>query len=136
MSSSHHASIKPSMTPEQKALAIWRYCWENTYHYPAPREGQGDFELSVVFDANKLLNVYGYSYCFAIRALGEALYEAAGLEARSAGIGGHCVTEGFYQGKYHFLDHDQRGFSRLPDGTIAALEAEKIAREVKRDGSD
>ena len=32
------ALIKPTMTSEEKALAIWRFCWEHTYHWPAPRE--------------------------------------------------------------------------------------------------
>ena len=26
------AIIKPSMTSEQKALAIWEYIWQNTWH--------------------------------------------------------------------------------------------------------
>jgi HEAT repeat protein len=114
--------VKPGMTPEQKALAVWEYCWKNTWHWPAPKEdGRENHELDVVFDAVKQLNVYGYTYCFATRSLAEALYEAAGLEARSGGIGGHVVPEVYYQGRYHYLDHDQRGFSRLPDGTIAAV---------------
>ncbi len=29
--------IKPGMTSEEKALAVWRYCWRNTYHWPAPK---------------------------------------------------------------------------------------------------
>jgi HEAT repeats len=115
--------IKPSMSSEAKALAIWEYLWKNTWHWPAPKEHRREtHELDVVFDANKLLNVYGYSYCYAIRSLGEALYQAAGMESRSGGIGGHVITEVYYDGKWHFLDHDQRGFSRLPDGSIASLE--------------
>jgi HEAT repeat protein len=115
--------IKPGMTSEQKALAIWEYCWKNTWHWPAPKEHRRKMhETDVVFDAGKQLNVYGYSYCFAIRSLGEALYEAAGMEARSGGISGHVIPEVYYDGKWHFLDHDQRGFSRLSDGSIASLE--------------
>jgi len=114
--------IKPGMTQEEKALAVWRYCWKHTYHWPAPKEDRRLMhETDVVFDAVKQLNVYGYTYCFAIRALGEALWEAAGLEARSCGIGGHVLGEAYYGGKYHLLDHEQRGFSRLPDGTVASL---------------
>ncbi len=115
--------IKPGMTSEEKALVIWEYLWKNTWHWPAPSEGRHKMhETDVVFDAGKLLNVYGYSYCFAIRALGEALYRAAGMETRSVGLGGHAIVEVYYDGKWHFLDHDQRGFSRLPDGSIAGLE--------------
>ncbi|MFO7900886.1 MAG: hypothetical protein R6V58_17720 [Planctomycetota bacterium] len=117
------AIIEPGMTQEEKAIAIWRFCWRHTYHWPAPRENdRKTHELDVVFDAMKQLNVYGYTYCFAIRALGEALWEAAGMEARSCGIGGHVLGEVYFDGRYHLMDHEQRGFSRLPDGTIASLE--------------
>ena len=114
--------IRPGMSSEEKAIAVWRFCWQHTYHWPAPREGaRARHELDVVYDAFKQLNVYGYTYCFAIRSLAEALYEAAGLEARSGGIGGHVIAETHYEGRYRYLDHDQRGFTRLRDGTIAAL---------------
>jgi len=115
--------IKPGMSQEEKALAVWRYCWKHTYHWPAPKEHRRVMhETDVVFDAVKQLNVYGYTYCFAVRALGEALWEVAGLEARSCGIGGHVLGEAYFDGKYHLLDHEQRGFSRMPDGTVASLE--------------
>lgn len=114
--------IRPQMTPEEKAIAVWKYCWQHTYHWPAPYEhGRETFALDVVFDAVKQVNVYGYIYCFGIRSLAEALYQAAGLEARSAGIRGHSIPEVYYQGGWHYLDNDQRGFSRLPDGTIASI---------------
>jgi HEAT repeat protein len=117
------AITRPGMTDEQKALAVWRYCWEHLYHWPAPQEeGRSKHELDVVYDAVKLFNVYGYTYCFAARAPAEALCQAAGLEARSAGIGGHLIWEACFGGRYHYIDSDQRGFSRLPDGAIAALE--------------
>jgi HEAT repeat protein len=115
--------LSPDMSNEEKALAIYNYCWNHTWHWPAPKEGDIELhEIDVVFDVNKQLNVYGYSYCFAIRALAEALYEAAGFEARSVGIGGHVITEVYYEGKYHYLDHDQRGYCRLEDGTIAEID--------------
>jgi len=115
--------IKPGMSDEEKALAIWRYCWRNLYHWPAPQEeGRSKHELDVVYDVNKLFNVYGYTYCFASRSPAEALCQAAGLEARSGGIGGHLIWEAYFGGRYHYIDSDQRGFSRLADGTIAALE--------------
>ncbi len=117
------AIIKPGMSQEEKALAVWRYCWENVYHWPAPQEDlRSRHELDVVYDANKLINVYGYTYCFAGRAPAEALLQAAGIEARSGGIGGHVIWEAYFDGKWHFIDSDQRGFSRLADGSIASLE--------------
>jgi len=115
--------IRPGMTQEEKALAVWRYCWENVYHWPAPQEDRRSrHELDVVYDANKLINVYGYTYCFAARAPAEALLQAAGIEARSGGIGGHVIWEAYFDGRWHFIDSDQRGFSRLGDGAIASLE--------------
>jgi len=113
---------RPEMTREEKALAIWKFCWKHTWHRPPAKERKrSSYQLDGVYDALKLLNVYGYSYCYGIRALAEALYDAAGFEARSTGISGHQTVEVFFNGKYHNLDNDQRGYSRLEDGTIASV---------------
>jgi hypothetical protein len=117
--------IKPGMTQEQKALAVYDFLRNSVYHWAAPREGArpDDHEYGAVYDPVKLINVYGYGYCFQSRGALEALWQAAGLEARSAGIGGHSIAEVFYDGGYHFLDADQHGYCLLADGkTIASID--------------
>ena len=122
--------IKPGMSQQQKALAVYDFLRTNLYHWPAGREGPkpDDHDYGVVYDPIKLINVYGYGYCFQSRSALEALWQAAGLEARSAGIGGHSIAEVFYDGAYHFLDADQQGYCLLADGqTIASIE--QISRD-------
>ncbi len=117
--------IKPGMTQKQKALAVYEFALEHMYHWAPAREGPNpnSYDYGVVYDPVKLLNVYGYGYCFQNRAVAEALWEAAGLEARSAGIGGHSIAEVFYDGAWHFLDTDQQGYALLADGeTIASID--------------
>lgn len=117
--------IKPAMTSEAKALAVYDFMRAYVYHWGTAREypDRSNYDYGVVYDPVKLINVYGYGYCFQNRAAVEALWQAAGLEARSAGIGGHSVAEVYYDGQYHYLDADQHGYCFLPDGkTIASIE--------------
>ncbi|MGQ9662719.1 MAG: hypothetical protein ACUVWX_10360, partial [Kiritimatiellia bacterium] len=116
--------IRPGMSDKEKAFAVYHFLRNHVYHWPAMREPPraDDFEYGVVYDPIKLINVYGYGYCFANSSALENLWQAAGLEARSAGIGGHSIAEVFYDGAYHFLDADQHGYVLLPDGkTVASI---------------
>jgi hypothetical protein len=130
--------IKPGMTQRQKAEAVYEFMRAHVYHAPAPREGPkaSDFAYGVVYDPVKLINVYGYTYCFGNRSALEALWQAAGLEARSAGIGGHSIAEVFYDGQYHFYDADQQGYCLLADGktvaSIAQIERDPIGLIVEQ----
>ena len=62
---------KPEMTPEQKAVAIFDYLVNRTYHHQAPEEPNADGlenrkysgEVTKVMDPIKNLNVYGHSIC-------------------------------------------------------------------------
>lgn len=117
--------VRPGMSDREKALAVYDFVRQAVYHWPAAREGDtpADFEYGVVYDPVKLVSVYGYGYCYQNRAALEALWQAAGLEARSAGIGGHSVAEVFYEGAWHYFDADQHGYCLLDDGTtVAAIE--------------
>lgn len=117
--------IKPGMSQQERAMAVYDYLRNHVYHWGSMREypDYNNFEYGVVFDPVKLINVYGYGYCFQNRSAAEALWQAAGLEARSAGIGGHSIAEVFYDGAYHFLDADQHGYCLLADGkTVASID--------------
>ena len=116
--------IKPDMTPRQKAEAVYEFVRQYRWHWCPAREGdrRDDYEYGLVYDPVKLLNVYGYGYCFQTAPMLESLYQAAGLEARGCGIGGHSIAEVYYDGQYHFYDSDQHGFCRLLDGkTVASM---------------
>jgi hypothetical protein len=117
--------IRPGMTPRQRAEAVYEFVRAYRWHWAPAVEGDDrkNFEYGMVNDPVKLLNVYGYGYCFQCAPLLESLYQAAGLEARVCGIGGHVICEVFYDGAFHFYDADQQGYCMLADGkTVAGME--------------
>lgn len=122
--------LRPGMDAAAKAVAIYDFVRQALFHWPAPREGvhPDDHVRGVVYDPIRLLNVYGYGYCFQNRAVLEALWQAAGLRTRGAGLGGHAVAEVHYDGAWHWFDADGQGFCRLEDGTVASLA--QIAADV------
>jgi len=108
--------LKPEMTEEQKALAIWQFLVDWRYH-DIPAEG-GD-ELH---DPVKFLGVYGYGFCDDSAACFAGLCHAAGLRARVWGLSGHVVGEAFYDGGWHMFDPDHAAVYRRADGRIAGVE--------------
>lgn len=108
--------LRPGMTEEEKAVAIWRFLVDWRYHdYPA--EGGDE-----VHDPVKFLNVYGYGFCDDCAANFAVLCREAGMRARIWGLSGHVVGEVFYQGAWHMFDPDHEVFYRMPDGAIASVE--------------
>ncbi len=104
--------ISDQMTNAQKAEAVWRFVLSATFHYKAPEEGLIDnslkFEMNTLEDPVKLLNSYGYAYCFSNVSILTKLWEVAGFDStRTWGIGGHMIAEVFYDGAWHHYDSDQ-----------------------------
>ncbi|MBL8027451.1 MAG: hypothetical protein JNL74_13610 [Fibrobacteres bacterium] len=119
--------IKKEMTNKEKAEAVWRFVLASTFHYKSPEEGLPDngirFEMNTLEDPLKLLNSYGYLYCFANVSLMTKLWEAAGFDStRVWGIGGHLISEVYYDGAWHHYDGDQSVSSYFikADGKTAA----------------
>lgn len=105
--------ISPEMTDEEKALSLWRFVMDNTYHGP----------WGTSSDGLEHLNVYGYGYCGTFAAVLEPLWWAAGLKARHVNIGNHAATEVFYDNDWHYIDAHRRYFFLEKDNnTIASLD--------------
>lgn len=105
--------ISQRMTDEEKALSLWRFVMDNTYHGPWGTSSDGLEHLSV----------YGYGYCGTFAAALEPLWWAAGLKARHVNIGNHAATEVFYDNNWHYIDAHRRCFFLEKDNkTIASLE--------------
>ncbi|MCG3179179.1 MAG: hypothetical protein BIFFINMI_01512 [Phycisphaerae bacterium] len=123
--------LRPGMTQREKAEAIYAFVRDCRYHWPAASDGVEQpvsFEYNVIYDPVKLANVYGYGYCFQSRGMQEALWQAAGLATRGAGIGGHAICECYYDGAWHYYDSEMMAHCLLPDGrTVASLD------EISRD---
>jgi hypothetical protein len=118
--------VTPSMTDEQKALALWRFVIANAYDAP----------WGTSFDGLEHLNVYGYGYCGTFASMLESLWWAAGLKGRHVNIGNHAATEVFYDNDWHYIDAHWRCFFLKRDNkTIANLQDLNIdpsLRDMKR----
>jgi hypothetical protein len=136
--------LKPDMTPQQKAEAIFDYLVHHTYHCMPPEEPIADAikqrkyfgENLKVMDSVKMLNVYGHAICGSVAWVINEFYNAAGLYGRIDGVNGHTICETKYDGKWHYLDIDMMGFVRRPDGTIPSaddIKADKNLLMVKND---
>jgi hypothetical protein len=114
--------VKPGMTQKERAMALWRatcrqmYHWNNPVEYPLIEAGQ----FLDVTDPIRLMNVYGYTLCFCSAAGMEAVWRQAGLEGREFGLPGHVASEAWFDGAYHYLDMEFKGYLTRSDGLIAS----------------
>ncbi len=109
---------------EEKALAVWRYLTDpitGTWHYADTSEGSDPtWECRIVKDPIKDLNVYGYAVCTVHACLIEGLYEALGFPVRQMGFGSyHRTAEMEWDGRWHYLDVDERGYVLDARGHVA-----------------
>ncbi len=115
--------IKPRMTQKERAMALWHaysrqmYHWNNPVEYPLIKAGQ----YNDVTDPIRLMNVYGYTLCFCSAEGMEALWRKSGLEAREFGLPGHVSNEVWFEGRYHYLDAEFKGYLKRTDGVIASV---------------
>ncbi|HEX4793222.1 MAG TPA: hypothetical protein VH370_05490 [Humisphaera sp.] len=118
--------IKPGMTDQQKAIAIWESVVKFRHQDVPPNEY---FEAEDhVHDPIEAFNVYGYGQCCCASAHIEALARYAGLEARAWGIVGHSVPELRVGGNWCMLDASLINYLQKPDGSIAGVE--QISRQI------
>ena len=108
--------LKPGMSDEAKAIAIWRFLRDWRYHY-YPAEGGDE-----VHDPVKFINVYGYGFCDDSASNFAVLARAAGVRARIWGLSGHVVGEAFYAGRWHMFDPDLKVYYRTKAGHVASVD--------------
>lgn len=119
--------IKPGMSDEEKALAIWRSVVMFRHQDSPPKEFlEGD---GCVHDPIKVFNVYGYNMCCCAASNIAALARFVGLPARIWTIRAHVVPEVQWDGEWHMLDASLTNYFRKPDGKIASVD--EIIAEVK-----
>src|SRR5262249_20675083 len=113
--------LKPGMTDEARARAIWAATVKYRHQAPPPDEGlAADWEAH---DPVKVFNVYGYCMCCCSSALIEALNRADGREARGRILDGHSVPEVRYGGGWHMFDASLIArFPRPGEGTDASVD--------------
>ncbi|HUG94502.1 MAG TPA: hypothetical protein VML55_27035 [Planctomycetaceae bacterium] len=126
-----------ALTGDAKAWAMFEYLTDpHTGLYPmglGSREGNDSvYELGVVRDPVKLINVHSLGYCDVLGPVMAGIWEDAGCgPARTLDLPGwgHVTSEVFYDGGWHYLDLDVRAAFRRDDGRLASM------AEAQRDDS-
>jgi hypothetical protein len=114
------AAVKPGMSDREKAFALWWQEIQFRYHFP----GDND-ELC---DPVKIFNVYGHNTCGNDSICLAGLWRRAGLKAAPCRAVGHCISQVFYDGRWHVHDGDMHSIYLLRDNETVAGE-----QDVMRD---
>ena len=97
------SAVTPGMTEAEKAFALWFQEIQYRHHSPGDNNELGD--------PVKVFNVYGYNTCGNDSICLATLWHKAGLKAAPARALGHCISQAFYDNRWHFYDGDMH--SRL-----------------------
>lgn len=109
------------------AVAVWKYLTDpvtGTYHftdmYELPKEPY--WEVKLVQDPMKILNVYGFAVCNMHTSMVCGLYKGMGFEdVRLAGWEQyHATPEVFWDGGWHYIDVDERAYILDDKGNVAS----------------
>jgi hypothetical protein len=87
--------LKPGMTDEQKAIALYDFFRQRVYHYLNMPESRQPL---------KCINILGNTLCGSQATCMKGLLEAAGIKARVVSHPGHTFYEAFYGGQWHNFD--------------------------------
>jgi hypothetical protein len=112
------AAIEPDMTDKEKALALWYQEVTHRYHW------QGD--NNELGDPVRVFNVYGHNTCGNDSICMAGLWTAAGLRVSPARPLTHCISQAFYDGRWHLLDADMQGLYLLRDNQTIASEQDLV----------
>jgi hypothetical protein len=112
------AAVTPGMSDAEKAFALWFQEIQYRHHSPGDNEELGD--------PVKVFNVYGYNTCGNDSISLAALWRAAGLRAAPARALGHCISQAFYDGGWHFFDGDMHSVYLLRDNQTVAGEQDLV----------
>jgi len=87
--------IRPGMTDEQKALAMYDFYRQRVYHYQNMPESRHPL---------KCVNVLGNTLCGSQATCMKGLLAAVGIRARVVSHPGHTFYEAYYDGAWHGYD--------------------------------
>ncbi len=111
-------AVKPGMTDREKARAVWWQEVKYRFHF----DGDNDELLDPV----KVFNVYGYNTCGndSISLAGQ--WKKAGMRVAPARLVGHCVSQVFYDDRWHLMDGDMQSIYLLRDNQTVAGEQDLV----------
>jgi hypothetical protein len=112
------AAVTPDMTDAEKAFALWFQEIRYRHH-----SGGDNSELG---DPVKVFNVYGYNTCGNDSIALATLLRKAGLKVAPARALGHCISQAFYDNRWHFYDGDLHCVYLLRDNETVAGEQDIV----------
>jgi hypothetical protein len=116
-----NAAVKPGMSDKEKAFALWWQEIQFRWHY-----NHGDNTEHC--DPVKVFNVYGFNTCGNDSICLAGLWKKAGLKVAPCRAVGHCISQVFYDGRWHLHDGDMHAVYLLRDNVTIAGE-----QDVMRD---
>jgi hypothetical protein len=111
-------ALAPNMTDKEKAAALWFQEIRFRHHFDGDNNELGD--------PVKVYNVYGYNTCGNDSMCLAGLWKKAGLKVAPARLVGHCVSQVFYDGRWHALDGDMHSMYLLRDNETVAGEQDLV----------
>lgn len=115
--------LRPEMSDEEKALALWAAMATWRDHDVAAAAG---LEAS---DPVKLIGVYGFGFCNDVAHALASLLQRAGVRARVVAWDQHSVVEARIDGRWRLLDADLGRIYRTRSGQLASV-ADVFARRA------
>jgi hypothetical protein len=112
------SAITPGMTDSEKAFPLWFQEIQYRHHSPGDNDELGD--------PVKVFNVYGYNTCGNDSICLATLWRNAGLKVAPARALGHCISQAFYDGRWHFYDGDMHSVYLLRDNETVAGEQDLV----------
>ncbi len=112
------AAVTPDMSDADKAFALWFQEIQYRHH-----SGGDNSELG---DPVKVFNIYGYNTCGNDSISLATLWRKAGLKAAPVRALGHCISQAFYDGGWHFYDGDMHSVYLLRDNQTVAGEQDIV----------
>jgi len=104
-----------TFTPKEKALSLWKFVRNNTFHGNESEYGDE------TFDPIKLFGVYGYGMCYNRNYSNTFIAQGIQANARSYSFRGrHFISEINFGGGYMLIDSDVETFYLKSDNTTLA----------------
>jgi len=113
------ATVTPDMTDGEKAMALWFQRIKYRYHFSG---GDGRDEGDLI----KALHIYGYNSCGSDSMMMSSLWKQVGLKTAPARGVGHCISQVFYDGKWHLFDGDLKSIYLNRDNETVAGEQDIV----------
>jgi len=112
------SAATPGMTEAERAFALWFQEIQHRHHSPGDNNELGD--------PVKVFNVYGYNTCGNDSICLATFWRKAGLKVAPARALGHCISQAFYDGRWHFYDGDMHSVYLLRDNETVAGEQDLV----------